>query len=322
MARLVLRRCGWSVPVLLLATVIVFTLVSFGGDPLAARREQPNVDQDVLRRLEAEYHLDRPRPVQYLRWLGDFVRGDWGTSYDSGLPVREVILRALPNSLVLLGAVAVLTAAATMAVGVAGAVYQHSRVDRLLAGLAYFGLSMPVFWFGLVLQLVLVILPMELFGARLFYLSGMYTTGREGSLGNLLQHLALPAITLSLPLVAALSRFQRAALIDALHADHVRTARSKGLGERAVVVKHALRNSLGSLVSLSALQIAALVGGAVVTERIFAWPGMGTALLRAVQTSDYPVTLSWLAVTAVAVVGANLAADVVNALLDPRVQRT
>ena len=321
MVRLVLRRCVWSVPVVIAATMIVFGLVSFGGDPLAERRVQPNAADDVVRRLEAEYHLDDPGPVRYVRWLGDFARGDWGTSYDSGLPVRDVIGRALGNSLVLLGATVVLTAVAAVGAALAGAVYEHSKVDHALSGFALFGLSMPVFWFGLVLQLVLVILPREVFGTRLFYLSGMYSTGSEGSLANLLQHLALPVITLSLPAAAALSRFQRAALVDALHSDHIRTARSKGLSERAVVVRHALRSSLSALVSLSAVQIAALVGGAVVTERIFAWPGMGTTFLRAVQTDDYPVTLSWLAVTAVAVVGANLLADIANRWLDPRVGR-
>jgi len=318
--RFVLRRLLLSIPVLLAATIVVFALVSFRGDPLAERRAQPQPATDVIRSLERQYHLDDPRPVQYLRWLRDFVRGDWGTSFSSGRPVRQLIGRALPGSLVLLVGATVLTTVAAVTVGVAGAVRHNTAVDHITTGFAFAGVAMPIFWFGLLLQLGLVIFPRQAFGVRLFYLSGMYSTGRQGDFVNLLQHLALPAATLAVGHAAALSRFQRDSMLDVLPADFVRTARAKGVSETAVVTRHALRNALLPLMTLSALQVAALVGGAIVTERIFAWPGMGTLFLGAIASHDYPVVLSWMAVTAVSVVMANLLADIASGLLDPRVR--
>ncbi len=321
-AALAVRRLLWSVPVVLLATVIVFGLVSLRGDPLVELRQDPSIPVERIEQLEAEYHLDDALHLQYGRWLVDFVRGRWGTSYQSRLPVRTLVAGALPNTLLLVGAVFVVSTSVAVGAGVLGASREGSTLDHVTSGLAYFGISMPVFWFGLILQLVLVVVPLRAFDFQLFYVQGKYSTGKEGDVMNLLQHMALPVLTLSIGRVAVWSRFQRAGLIEALDADYVRTATAKGATRHRVIVNHALRNSLGPMVTVVALGTAAMIGGAVVTERIFAWPGMGTLFVSALQNDDYPVILSWLALVSVGVVGANLLADMAYRLLDPRVRLT
>ncbi len=319
MLRFVVRRLLTAIPVLLLSTVMVFGLVSFGGDPLAELRTRPLVSQETIRQLEEEYHLDEPVVVQYGLWLRDFVQGDWGTSYDSRRPVSELIGRALPNTLLLWAAAAVVSIVSAVLVGAVSAVRQYSLFDRAASAFSYFGLSMPVFWFGLILQLVAVILVQEHFGVRLFFVQGKHSPGREGDLVDLARHMVLPVLTLSLTLVAAWSRFQRDSMLGVLHAPYVRTARAKGVPQRDVVFSHALRNALVPFVTVAAVDLAFLVGGAVVVEQVFSWPGMGTLFVTAVRQDDYPVMLSWLAVTSVAVVVANLVADLVHGYLDPRV---
>lgn len=270
--------------------------------------------------LEREYHLDDPLAVRYVRWLGDFARGRWGTSYDSRRPVAAMIGPAMASTLLLSGAAIVVSLAAGVGLGVLGATRKGSVLDHCTNAFAYFGLSMPVFWFGLILQLGLVIVPREALGVQVLYSQGKYSTGREGDLLNLLQHMVLPVLTLSIGFVAIYSRFQRASLIEALGADYVRTAKAKGASARRVVCLHALRNALGPVVTVTAVGMGGFVGGAVVTERVFSWPGMGTLFLQALNHHDYPVVLSWMAIVAVAVVVANLVADIVYCLLDPRIR--
>lgn len=320
MIRYIVVRLIVSVPVLIAATAIVFGLVSFRGDPLADLRHRPLVSQETVRQLEREYHLDRPVVVQYWLWLKDFVRGDWGTSYDSRRPVRELIGQALPNTLILVAAAMVVSAAVAIVVGAISGVRQYSRFDYLATGFSYFGFSMPIFWFGLILQLVLVIFLKETFNFTPFYVQGMHSTGKEGQLGDLLRHMALPVLTLSLTITAAWSRFQRSSMLEEIHADYIRTARAKGMRGSRVVMKHALRNAMIPFVTVATIDVAALVGGAVVTERIFSWPGMGSLFIGALTHDDYPVILSWLAIACSAVILANLVADVVYGLLDPRIR--
>lgn len=315
----VVRRALTAIPILLLSTIIVFGLVSFGGDPLAELRQRPFVSQHTIRQLEEEYHLDEPVVVQYVLWLRDFVQGDWGTSYGNGRPVADLIGRALPNTLILVAAATVVSVLAALVVGAVSAVRQYSLFDRAASGFSYFGLSMPVFWFGLVLQLVAVILLQEHLGIRLFFVQGKHSPGREGDLLDLIRHMALPVLTLSLTLVAGWSRFQRDSMLGVLHSSYVRTARAKGVANGKIVLSHALRNALLPFVTIAAIDLAALVGGAVVVERIFSWPGMGSLFVGAVRRDDYPVVLSWLALTSVAVVVANLVADLLHGYLDPRI---
>lgn len=318
MSRYVLRRLLLSVPVFILATVIVFALVSFRGDPLAHLRQQPGVAPETIAALEREFHLNDSGIQRYWDWLSDFVRGDWGTSYATRRPVAEMIGAALPNTLILVGGAVIISVTLAMAVGVVGAVRHRSAVDHALSGLSYVGLSMPTFWLGLLLQLLLVIVPYNAYGIRLVYATGMHSTGNEGQLVDLLRHLVLPVLTLSMLHVAAWSRFQRAGMLDALSTDYVRTARAKGVPEGIVIFRHALRNALLPFVTVTALGLAAMVGGSIVTERVFAWPGMGTLFVAALSGDDHPVILACLGVSAVAMILANLAADLAYGALSPR----
>ncbi|MCZ7525803.1 MAG: ABC transporter permease [Acidimicrobiia bacterium] len=202
----------------------------------------------------------------------------------------------------------------------ASAARRGSAFDHAATGLSYLGFSMPVFWLGLLLQLGLVVYLREWFDVRLFYLQGKHSTGNEGDLLDLARHMVLPVLTLSVGLAAAWSRYLRDSTVDALRSDFVRTARAKGASRRRVVWGHAWRASLVPFATVVAIDAGALVGGAVVTERIFGWPGMGTLFLRALSNDDYPVLLAWMAVTTVAVVLFNLVADLLYGVLDPRVR--
>jgi len=316
----VLRRLLVAVPVVLLATLTVFLLVSARGDPLRDFRHRPSVSQETIRNLEHEYHLDKSKPEQYVLWLADFVRGDWGTSFRTERSVSAMVGEAAWNSFLLVGTAVVLSAVLALLIGVVSAVRQHSAFDYAATGFAYFGFSMPDFFFALLLQLVLVIWLREQFGIQLFYVQGKYSIGEEGNLLNLLQHMVLPVATLMLTSVAAWSRYQRDSMLDALRTDYVRTARAKGVPRRQVIRRHALRNALIPFVTVVAVDAGVLLGGVVVVERIFNWPGLGLLFFQALEYSDYPVLLAWMAVATVFVVLFNLLADVLYGVLDPRIR--
>lgn len=316
----VARRLLLSIPAFMLATMIVFGLVAAQGDPLDDVRYQPGVSVERIRALEAEHHLGDGVAVRYVRWLGDFVQGRWGSSFEYRRPVADLIGAALPNSLLLLVAAIAVSTLGGIALGVWGAVRERMPADHVVTAFSYVGLSMPTFLVGLLLQLVLVVAPYELLGIRPFRLQGMHSPGGEGQVLDLVRHMVLPVLTLAMANAAVLSRFQRAGMVEELRAEYVRTAVAKGLPRRTVVVRHALRNALVPVVTLTAVNVAALTGGAIVIERIFAWPGMGTLFLDAIGRHDYPVVLAWLAVTSSAVVVASTVADLAYGALDPRVR--
>jgi len=204
----------------------------------------------------------------------------------------------------------VLSAALALLVGVVSAVRRASVVDHVATGFSYFGFSMPDFFFALLLQLVLVVWLRDQFGLQLFYVQGKYSVGHDGDLGNLFQHMVLPVATLMLTSVAAWSRYQRDSMLEVLGADYVRTARAKGVPQRQIVWRHALRNALIPFVTVVAIDAGVLLGGVVVVERVFGWPGLGLLFFDALEHADYPVLLAWMAVATLFVVGFNLLADV------------
>lgn len=320
MGAYIARRLLVAIPVVVVATFVVFVLVSARGDPLRDLRRQPTVSQQTIRNLERQYHLDRSTPEQYLRWLGDFARGDWGTSFRTDRPVSHMVRAATWNTVLLAGTAVVLSAFLAIVVGVASALRQHRAFDYAATGFSYFGFSMPEFFFALLLQLVLVVWLREQFDVRLFYVQGKYSVGEEGNLVNLAQHMVLPVATLMLGSVAAWSRYQRDSMLDALLSDYVRTARAKGVPRRLIIRRHALRNALVPFVTVVAVDAGVLLGGVVVVERIFGWPGLGLLFFDALERSDYPVLLAWMAVATVFVVVFNLLADLLYAVLDPRVR--
>jgi len=316
----VARRLLTAVVVVLLATIVVFALVSARGDPLGSYRHRPGISQQTLQNLEREYRLDESRPAQYVHWLGDFVQGDWGRSFRTQQPVADMVGKAAWNSFLLVGTALVLSVMLALFIGVISAVRQYSLFDHAATSFSYFGFSMPDFFFALLLQLFVVSVLHELLGIDVLYVQGKYSVGQQGDLVNLLEHMVLPVSVLMLTSVAAWSRYQRDSMLEVLHTDYVRTARAKGVPRRQVIRRHALRNALIPFVTVVAIDAGVLLGGVVVVERVFSWPGLGLLFFDALERFDYPVILAWMAVATVFVVLFNLLADILYAALDPRIR--
>ncbi len=312
MIRLILRRLAQAVPLLFVVSAIVFALLhAVPGGPLAAYLENPNVRPEDIARLRAAYGLDRPLLVQYGSWLAAFLRGDWGVSFADGRPVLTRMLERLPATVELAGVSGLVALLLAVAVAVGSAV--NRSFDRAASAVAVAGISLPVFWFGLLLQLLLA--------HQLGWLpsSGRTTFGASG-LGDRLSHLVLPVLVLAFVQAAAWSRYLRRALREVLARPFIRAARTRGIAERDILLRHALPNALGPFVTVVLLDAAMLVSGAVVTESVFAWPGIGSLFTEALGKRDYPVLMAFLMLGATAVVLLNLLADVVVAWIDPRLR--
>ena len=305
------RRLLGAMPLLIGVSVIVFGILQgIPGGPLAVYLNNPYVTGKDLDLLKHQFGLDQPLYAQYLRWFGAYIVGHWGVSYSSGAPVGQLIADRVPATLLLMGASFLIALVVSIATGVYSAVRQHSIVDYSLTLFSFFGISMPVFWFGLMLQLLLAVqlrwLPVAGFGA-------------PGDALDTLRHLILPAIVLSLFTAGRWSRFARSGVLEVLNLDYIRTARAKGLPERSVIFRPALRTSLVPLVTIMALDLAGLFSGAVVTETVFAWPGMGSLLIQSISNVDYPTLLAILMLSSFAIILSNVIADVAYGVLDPRI---
>jgi peptide/nickel transport system permease protein len=307
------RRLIQSVPLLFIVSLVVFALIHAApGGPLSMYLSNPNVRPEDIERLRRALGLDRPLWQQYVSWLLAFVRGDWGYSFSDGRPVAERIGERLPATLELVGSSIVAALLLTFPAGIGAAVRRRRAFDRIASAVAVGGISLPVFWFGLLLQMI--------FASALGWLP---SSGREqaggGDLADRIQHLILPVTVLAFVQAAAWSRYLRASLVDVLSRPFVIAARARGLPARVVVYRHALRNALGPLVTIVLLDSALVVSGAVVTESVFAWPGLGSLFTEALARRDYTILMALLMLTSTAVIVLNLAADAAYALLDPRV---
>ncbi|GIU87678.1 MAG: peptide ABC transporter permease [Acidimicrobiia bacterium] len=320
----ILRRILVSIPVLAVASFVVFLLVASAGDPLADLRALPGVSEETIRVRERELGLDRPLLARYGEWAGDVLRGDLGHSTSLNEPVDELLLRRLGVTFRLVLAATVVGVVLAVAVGVWSARRPGSVFDHSSTVLSFVFFSMPVFWLAAVLK-DLGIRVNDLVGRRIFFTVGEETPGLDAGLvatwADRIGHLLLPSLTLVLISVAGWSRYQRASMIEALQADYVRTARAKGLTEGQVLRRHALRNALLPVVTVVALDFSTILGGAVLTETVFGWKGMGVLLVESLQEQDTDVVLGWLLVTAALVIVGNLVADVCYGLLDPRIRR-
>jgi len=322
MLTLVLRRFLISIPLLLIATFLVFWMVrsTQAFDPTArlAQSRDPSVVQNERERLG----LDDPIPVQYGRWLKDAVTGDLGESQTKHEAVTSMLQRSFWNTLQLILWGALFSAVVAMIIGVYSAVKQYSIGDYVFTSLTYIGIAMPPFVFGLLAIAYLAVWPKQTWGLDKPPLEfvGLHTTGQSGLNWDYIKHLVLPVLTLTVQIVASWTRYQRAATLDVLSSDYVRTARAKGVPRRKVIIKHAVRNSLIPLVTVMAVDIGLLFGGLLITEQIFSIPGMGRLFLNALQTGDAPVILGYILVAGVFVVLFNLIADVMYGVLDPRVR--
>jgi peptide/nickel transport system permease protein len=313
--RYVARRLIQAIPLLIGISVISFAILkAVPGGPTAAYEGNPNFTDEDLRRLEAAFGLDQPVHVQYLNWLTHFLQGDWGYSYSGGQPVLQLIMERLPNTLILTIAVYLAVILIAVPVGVLTATRQYSWFDHLVTGSTFAFLSTPTFWLGLLLLLF--------FGLQLRWLplGGIQTLGTEFDLLDRLRHMILPVATLALVQIGFYTRFLRASMLETIHQDFMRTARAKGLIERTIVMRHALKNAAIPLVTVAALDLPDLFAGALVTEQIFGWPGMGRLFWDSATRSDYPVLMGILAITSTLIVLSNLLADVLYGYLDPRIR--
>lgn len=310
----------YSIPVLLVASFLLFWMVRSTFDPTA--RLRVSRDPTVIQAERERLGLDDSIAEQYGVWLGDFVRGDWGESSRTSEPVTEVIQRSLWNTLQLIFWGILVAGTLAIAIGVYSALRQYSAGDYVFTGLTYVGISMPPFWFGLIAIHFLAIAPQEWFGLDEPPLRfvGLHSVGKSGFNWDYITHLILPVMTLSIQGIASWARFQRASTLDVLSSDYIRTARAKGVPRRRVIVRHALRNSLIPLVTVMAVDIGLLFGGLIITESIFSIPGMGRLFFNSLLQGDVVVLEAWMLVVAMFILGFNFLADVLYGVLDPRIR--
>jgi peptide/nickel transport system permease protein len=317
-----LRRVLQSIPIMLILSVLLFALVRAApGGPLATAYRNPNVTKAQIEILKKQLGLDQPLPIQYIRWLGDMLRGDMGESIKFRRPVSEMIAERIPNTMILVGVSFMITLIIALPVGIISARKPYSLFDYTATSLTFIGQSVPVYWLGLALILVFyVAIQNPITGKPLFPAGGMRTIGGESSLSDLAWHLVLPVVALSASWAAWYSRFLRSSLLDVQHEDYVRTARAKGASDRTVYYKHALRNAILPMVTLIALDLPSLFAGALFIETIFSWPGMGRLFWDAARGRDYPVLLAVVMIEAVLIIFCNILADLLYGVLDPRVK--
>jgi peptide/nickel transport system permease protein len=310
----ILRRLLSAIPVILIITFATFLLMQMlPGGPLAAYENNPEITQKDIERLRHEMGLDRPVYVQYYAWLKNFLRGDWGFSFTTKRPVLTEIWSRLPNTVYLTGLSLLVSLFIAIPAGIISATRQYSLFDHITTTLAYIGRSMPVYYSGLLLIIF--------FSIWLHWLpsGGMNTLGREFSLIDRLRHLFLPVLSLSTLIAAKYVRFLRTSMLEIIHQDYIRTAAAKGLHNLVITYKHAFRNAAIPLVTVVAIDLPVLFAGALFTETIYSWPGMGRLFVDSATRFDYSVVMGIVTAIAIMVVLSNLLADVVYAILDPRI---
>lgn len=323
MIRYTARRLLEAVPILLGIVTLTFLLLHLApGDPATAYFN-PNVSPEIIERMRENLGLNLPLHEQYLRWLRSFFTGDFGYSFGQHRPVAQVIADALPNTLVLSAVSLLLIFVLGCAVGALQAVRQYSALDIATTFVSLFIYSMPGFWLGLMLILLFSspavpeVLRLPISGVTSIDYEFMAPAQR---LLDRARHLVLPSFALGIASAAGVSRYMRGAMLEVLSQDYIRTARAKGLPETAVILRHALRNALIPIVSLLGLYLPLLFGGSIVIEVVFSWPGMGRALYNAILARDYPVVMACTFLFGVLVVFANLVADLLYAVVDPRIR--
>lgn len=314
MLRFILHRLGHSVLLLFLVSLIGYTILHLApGGPLSQYALSPGMTQAELNEIAERMGLNRPLPVQYLDWLSSFVVGDWGESFRDGRPVLDVIMGHLGATLLLIFASTIISVGFGTLVGVIGATRRYSAFDYMATVGAMIALSIPTFWFGLV--------AIYVFSLQLGWLpsGNMYSIGDE-SVMDYAVHLIMPSIVLALVQVAIWSRYMRSSMLEVIGQDFVRTARAKGLRRSRVLYGHILRNALIPMITLLGIQLPKLLSGALVTETVFTWPGVGRLFLDSLGYNDYPVIMGVLMFTAIFVLLGNLIADILVAGIDPRVR--
>jgi peptide/nickel transport system permease protein len=317
-----IRRILIAIPVLLGLTVLSFFIISLTpGDPLLSRMDpevlaQVMADPERLAQMRAEFGLDQPVPIQYLNWLSHVLQGDLGYAITSRRPIVDELSPRIGPSLTLMIASSIVAVAFGIPAGIIAAVKQYGKTDYFLSGAMMLLISVPSFVIGL--------LAIYIFAVTLgwFPVGELYTTGNEDDLVDRLAHLVMPAMTLGLVSAAFLMRYTRASMLDALSSDYITTARSKGLPSRTVVMRHGLRNALIPIITVLALLMPELIAGAVITEVVFNWPGLGQLSVRAASSGDPSLMMGIILVVGIAVIAASILADLGYAVADPRIRYT
>lgn len=313
MRRYVTRRLLETVFLLLLVSLFTFALITNapGGPAILL---DPNMSPEAAEHMKKLLGLDQPFHVQYWRWLMETLQGNLGTSYSVRMSVSEMISLQLPNTLILSAVALIVSVLLSIPLGILSATRRNSWIDVGTTFISFFGLSVPVFWYGLMLVII--------FAVKLPWLpaGGMYSDTGNKELLDLAKHLVLPVTVLATANMAQLVRYTRSSMLSVLHEDYVRTAKAKGVTPTKVVYKHALRNALIPIVTVVGLLLPRLVGGAAITETVFAWPGMGQMAVRAAFDRDYPVIMGVTLIISMVVISANLLVDILYIYIDPRIR--
>lgn len=319
MIRFIVRRVLVSIPLIwALATLTFFIVRLAPGDPLAMYYN-PEIDPSVMETVRVRLGLDQPVHIQYVKWLAALARGELGISFAHHRPVAEILRETVPNTLVLTVWSLALILVVGVVVGVVSAVRQYSWVDNTITIGALFIYSMPGFWLGLMLIIVFSLKLGWLPAGQMQSVDAEYLSWIGRALDRA-RHLVLPVFVLGVASAASVARFMRGSLLEVIRQDYIRTARAKGLSERAVIFRHALVNALIPVITLLGLYLPFVISGAVVTETIFAWPGMGRLTIGAIFARDYPIVMAANLLAGVMVVGGNLLADVLYGVVDPRIR--
>ncbi|MFN3336318.1 MAG: ABC transporter permease [Thermomicrobium sp.] len=317
MTQYLIRRILISIPTLVAISIVIFTILALApGDPLAEFAMNPAVPPEVRQRIRKSMGLDDPIPVRYVKWASSMLRGDFGYSFRSKSPVIDLIRQRLPTTLYVIGTAYLVSVLIAIPVGVLSAIRQYSIFDNVATTLAFIGFSLPTFVTGI---LFILLFSVKLGWLPMIYRTTIETEGLAGLWEKIKQAL-MPIMVLGLFETAALTRYTRAAMLETIHQDYVRTARAKGLSEQTVIIRHAMRNALIPVVTIVALSIPGIFTGAVITEQIFRVPGMGSLLISAIRDNDTPVIMAITIIFSALVVLFNLIADILYGVLDPRIK--
>ena len=310
-----------AIPLLLLISIIIFSILNNApGGPLAPYLQNPHITAADIERLKHNLGLDQPAWKQYLVWLTHVLRGDFGYSTSNSETVLAAILERMPATLLLMGSSFTLSIIVGVTFGIIAAVKPYTLLDYVITTFAFFGQSMPVFWFALMLQLAFAVNGVTAFGYHIALPSAGISSNDNFDLGDRIEHLILPSVVLSLLFLATWSRFTRSSMLEVIRTDYMRTAAAKGLDPLRIILHHGLKNALIPVVTIVALSLPGLVAGAIVTETIFAWPGMGRLFYNALGQFDFSLLMGYLMMVSFLVVFFNLLADVAYGWLDPRVK--
>jgi peptide/nickel transport system permease protein len=324
MARFVVKRLLWAIPVLLIVTFLTFWAVSASTDPVAAFvRINPRATPEMIQNFQEATGLIGTMPEQYVRWLGHFVTLEWGNSIKGNHPVWPDLKSALANSIVLGVTASIVGITIGLGIGILSALRQYSKFDTMATGASFVGISIPPFVSAILLQIFFAVLLARWLGMStpLLPVAGIYPPGQtEFDLWLRAKHMILPVTVVAIQIIAVYSRYMRASLLDVKESDYLRTARAKGISERRVVMHHALRNAMIPVVTVAAIDFGAIVGGLIITERIFEFHGTGDYLITALGNGDFPQIMPLMFIIVSSVIIFNLFADITYAWLDPRIR--